>query len=386
MTLTNDILWSEMLDSLAEGVVVRDASGRVIMSNRAAERILGLTREQIADVDRYWPGWDALREDGSAFPRASYPSEVALRTGHPQTGVVIGIRKPDGSRAWLSVDSRPVSSDGRPIGVVTAVTDITGRKHTEEALRQRNRYIDTILEQAPIGFAVHTIDDGVGRFVTARFEEIYGVPRGAIDSHLTFFDKVWRNDPIVRAQVRERVVEDMTSGDPARMHWENVPVRMDDGATRYISAMNIPLFDQNLMVSTVQDVTDRVRAEEALRQSEALYRLVAENVTDLIWILDVETVRFRYVSPSVQSVLGYTAEEVIERGWIDEVFALESARAVMRHLLDNAPEFRRIGHLEHSDSIELTRRDGSTVWIEFNGRYVINEHTGHVEVYACRAT
>jgi PAS domain S-box-containing protein len=381
MIPTNDILLPCILDSLTEGLVVQAASGQVIASNRAVEQILGLSREQIADVDGYWSEWDALREDGSPFPRESYPSEVTLRTGQPQTEVVIGIRKRDGSRAWLSVNSRPISREGPPAGVVTAVSDITGRKRAEEALGQRNRYIDTILEQAPIGFAVHTINDGVGRFVTARFEEIYGVPRGAIDSHLTFFEKVWRNDRIVRDGIRQRVVEDMSTGDAARMHWENVPVRLDDGTTRYITAMNIPLADQNLMVSTVQDVTDRVRAEEARRESEALYRLLAENVTDLIWVLDVEALRFRYVSPSVQPILGYTPGEVIERGWIDEVFALPSARVVIGRLLDNVPEFRRIGHLEYSDSIELTRCDGATIWLEFSGRYVVNDRSGHVEVY-----
>jgi PAS domain S-box-containing protein len=274
-----------------------------------------------------------------------------------------------------------MSRDGRPAGVITVVTDITDQRRAEQQLRERNRYIDSILEQAPIGFAVHTISDGVGRFVTARFEEIYGVPRGSIDSHLTFFDKVWRNDAVVREEIRRRVVADMTSGDAARMHWENVPIRMDSGETRYINAMNIPLPDQDLMVSTVQDVTDRVRAQEALRESEALYRLLAENVTDLIWILDVEALRFRFVSPSVRQLLGYTAEEVIERGWIDDVFALDSARAVVERLRERVPEFRQVGQLAHGDTIELTRRDGSTIWMEFSGRYVINEDSGRVEVY-----
>ncbi len=381
MTITNDISWSEILDALAEGVLVRDASGRVVRSNRAAEPILGLSGGQIVDIDRHWSEWDARREDGSPFPMESYPPDVALRTGQPQAGIVLGLKKPDGSRAWLSVDSRPIAKDGQPAGVVTVITDITDRKRAEEQLRQRNTYIDSILEQAPIGFAVHTISDGVGRFVTARFEQIYGVPRGTIDSHFTFFDKVWRNDPVFREHIQRRVVEDMRSGNTARMHWENVPVRMDDGETRYISAMNIPLPDQDLMVSTVQDVTDRVRAEEAVRKSEALYRLLAENLTDLIWILDVDAQKFRYVSPSVQRFLGYTVEEVIDRGWIDEVFAVPSARAVMQQLRDSVPEFRRMGRLELRDSIELTRRDGSTIWAEFSGRYVINDDTGHVEVY-----
>ena len=56
---------------------------------------------------------------------------------------------------------------------------------------------------------------------------------------------------------------------PTRMHWENIPVPNATGEIRYINAMNIPLLEQNLMVSTVQDVTERVRAELARHESEA---------------------------------------------------------------------------------------------------------------------
>jgi len=143
------------------------------------------------------------------------------------------------------------------------------RKRASEALQLKNRYINTILEQAPIGFAVHTVDDGLGRFVSARFEEIYGVPPGTIDSYTTFFDKVWPHNPDFREQIRGRVTSDMTSGDPSRMHWENVPVWSADGEIRYITALNIPVLDQNLMVSTVRDVTARVRAQQALRKAKS---------------------------------------------------------------------------------------------------------------------
>jgi PAS domain-containing protein len=85
-------------------------------------------------------------------------------------------------------------------------TDITERKQAEEALRQRNQYIETILEKSPIGFAAYTIDDGVVRFVSARFEEIYRVPRGTITSYDNFFQEVWAHDPVFREQLSARRV------------------------------------------------------------------------------------------------------------------------------------------------------------------------------------
>ena len=145
-------------------------------------------------------------------------------------------------------------------------TDITDRKQAEVSLLQRNQYIETVLEQAPIGFAVHTINDGVVHFVTARFEEIYRVPRGTVTSYNDFFDKIWPNDPVFREEIRSRVMADVSSGDASRMRWENVPVVLGSGERRYITAANIPLVEQNLMVSTVQDVTEQVRAENALKE------------------------------------------------------------------------------------------------------------------------
>ena len=210
----------------------------------------------------------------------------------------------------------------RNSGMWAIIRDITERKRAEEALRQRNQYIETVLEQAPIGFAIHTIDDGVGQFVSARFEEIYGVRRGTIDSHYTFFDKVWPNHPDLREEIRRRVVADMASGDARRMCWENVPVPLRSGETRYITAMNIPVLDQNLMVSTVQDVTERVRAEEALRQSDERFRQMAENVGDFIWEVDMNGL-YRYTSPSVEKILGYRPDELVGKRHFYDLFVPE---------------------------------------------------------------
>ena len=287
-------------------------------------------------------------------------------------GVVLGFEceflRRDGRKIWVSINSRRVPGpDGKTLYYSGFLEDITERKRAEEALQQRNQYIETVLEQAPIGFAVHTIDDGVGRFVSARFEEIYGVRRGTIDSHYTFFDNVWPNHPDLREEIRRRVVADMTSGDARRMRWENVPVPLPSGETRYITAMNIPLLDHNLMVSTVQDVTERVRAENALRESELRFRQVAESVGDFIWEVDMDGL-YRYTSPSVEKILGYRPDELVGKRHFYDLFApevREGLKAAAFRVFAARESFRAFPNQNLS-------REGKVVHLETSGAPVLD--------------
>ncbi|MBW1879607.1 MAG: PAS domain S-box protein, partial [Deltaproteobacteria bacterium] len=115
------------------------------------------------------------------------------------------------------------------------------------------------------------------------------------------------------------------------------------------------------------EIAERRKIEESLRQSEERYRLLADNVADTIWLIDPTTTHFAYVSPAVEALSGYTAEELIGRS-VMSILTLESQERVATVLANELPKSTedplRITKVE----LELRRKEGSTVWVEVIAR------------------
>jgi PAS domain S-box-containing protein len=130
--------YRSVIAAMQDGIVLLDADGGIRECNAAAERILGLSAEQLMGRTPHDPRWRAVGEDGSPVPGDTNPAMVTLRTGRPCTDKVMGVHKPDGTLTWITVNAQPLfQADGRTLaGVVASFEDITDRKRTEELLRQ----------------------------------------------------------------------------------------------------------------------------------------------------------------------------------------------------------------------------------------------------------
>lgn len=122
--------YRQLFETMAEGVVYQDANGVVVSANPAAERILGLTLDQLMGRTSVDPRWQAIHEDGAPFPGDQHPAMVALRTGQPVTGVVMGVFNPQrGQRRWLRISAIPLFHPGetQPYQVFATFNDFTER-------------------------------------------------------------------------------------------------------------------------------------------------------------------------------------------------------------------------------------------------------------------
>jgi len=134
-----------LFETMAQGAVVQDRSGRIISANPAAARILGLTLEQLLGRGSLDPRWRTVHEDGSPFPGASHPAMIALRDNRPVHDVTMGVFHPgENALRWILVSAIPRCHAGaaEPYEVFVTFTDITERKQAEAQTEDLNAMLE----------------------------------------------------------------------------------------------------------------------------------------------------------------------------------------------------------------------------------------------------
>ena len=126
--------YRSLIAGLEEGVLFTDRHGAIVHFNPSALRILGLDPAELYGRPLSDPGWNIVAEDGTPIPVEAYPLRITLDTGEPQSGVVIGTVRPDGTTKWLCVSSRPLGDRSR--GAVATFADITDRLELQQRLRE----------------------------------------------------------------------------------------------------------------------------------------------------------------------------------------------------------------------------------------------------------
>jgi PAS domain S-box-containing protein len=116
-----------------------------------------------------------------------------------------------------------------------------------------------------------------------------------------------------------------------------------------------------------------LRIQESLRASEERYRMISENTSDIIWALDVETRRFRYISPSIEKMLGYTVAEAMELT-MEKLFPKQTLDMISRELEVRAVAYLK-GQGNEPRTVELQqfRKDGSISPAEISANFALDE-------------
>ena len=251
-------------------------------------------------------------------------------------------------------------SEGNPIEIVGFWMDITDRKKMEDAFRESEDKYRTIFETTETATAI--IDENTTILLAnAEFEKLFGYSKEEIEGKKSWTEFV-RQDDLERMKEYFRLIRVDPNAAPAQFEFGFIDRRGILKDIR-ISVAMIPGTQRS--VASLLDITEHKRAQEALQESEKHYRLLAENLTDVIWTMDMN-LRYTYVSPSVESLRGYSVEEVIAQS-IEEVLtpaSYEVAKKVFaeERVIEQKEERRPFS--SRTLELELRCKDGSTVWTE----------------------
>jgi PAS domain-containing protein len=145
-----------LFETMEQGVVYQDADGKIIAANPAAERILGLSLNQMQGRTSMDPRWRAIKENGAEIPGEEHPSMVALRTGKPVKDVMMGVYNPIAEEyVWMYVHAIPQFRKGesKPYLVYTTFGDVTERVKANLALKKSEKRYRSLFENMLNGYA-----------------------------------------------------------------------------------------------------------------------------------------------------------------------------------------------------------------------------------------
>ncbi len=270
----------------------------------------------------------------------------------------------EGRLRWVQTYAILITDVGSP-AILAFSTDITRRKQTEEALRESEERFRYIFDQAPVGAAIISIEQ---RFMQTNEEYCRIV--GYSDRELASMYQADIIHPEDLDDCKARMA-DLISGRVDRCQREKRYVRKD-GTVVWVNVCVRMLCDSAgrplYLLSIIDEVTDRKRAEEALRQSEEQYRRLFENLHDLFCSVDLEG-KILLASPACRRVTGYTPEEFVGTNVRDYTLNTEEWDRFISLVLEE-------GATENFEA-RFRTKDGTVVWGSINACLVF-DHRGRV--------
>lgn len=282
--------------ALQEGVVVQAADSTILSCNDAAERILGLSADQLRGRTSLDPRWRSVHEDGSPFPGDTHPAVVSLRTGVPQSHVVMGVHKPDGSLTWISVNTALMrAEEGQPpFAVACTFVDITAQRDQELRLRGQEERLRLVLQGANDGFWDWHVPSGLATF-SDRWLSMLGYAPSEVGSDYEAWASLLHPEDV--PAVSEALGKHLRGETP--FYEAEFRMYAKGGAWIWVLARG-QVVERNdegkpiRVTGTHTDITARREAEDRLRQAlranEALVkelRTAIENVKQLRGLLPV---------------------------------------------------------------------------------------------------
>jgi PAS domain S-box-containing protein len=349
-----------IVESSDDAIFGRTLDGLITSWNKGAEKIYGYAEDEV------------IGQPVSILVPVDRQDEAPEIHGRVAQGESISHyetvrRRKDGQEIHVSLTSSPFRNwEGRIVGASTIARDITEGKRIDEALRQSEKRFAAFMANMP---AFAWIKDVHGRYlyVNQMMEKVRQYSTGWCGKTDA---EIWPSEIAAHYTANDQKV--ITS----RKALQTVEPYSLEGEQRCVLVSKFPIFDETGAVAMVGgasvEITERVRTEEALRESEERFRELAENIDEVFWMSDPKNTRIIYVSPAYERIWGRSR---------DTLYAFPKSWTEAIHPEDKGQVVERIANRDLQGSHDLTYRiarpDGSIRRIRDRG-FPVYDASGNI--------
>ena len=353
---TPESLAKKVLSTIADSIIVLDSDGVIRMVNPKAEELLGYTRKQL--LQRHFASFvDPRSVDASQ----ALVHGLGVRKKDVESGVIT-LRDIDGKSIPTACNLSAIRGwKGTVLGVVLACRDLQEIvrskdiiQEQEEKIRDTQERYSALYNRSLFGVFVHSFD---GEFLDANDAalEMLGYTREEIPS-LNFATLLDDEDQLTEAIESLDQIK-RTGGQKKLSKWK---LKRKDGSFVWAETEAFLIYRGGkpyAIQGISHDITERVRTEQALRESEEKYRTVVDSSPESIVVVDPDG-RIRSCNPAIETLTGYKPEE-LEGKYIHDLMTISSEE--MPRVAEFFEDLMRGKEVE-SFELENIRKDGTKHW------------------------
>jgi len=342
-----------MVEQAPDSIITFGLNGVVTSCNAASVAISGYSKEDV--VGKHFSELRSLIEEDIQKFRKLLDS--LLEGKAPEPFEIVYLNK-NGTSAFGEVHISLMKENEKITGFQAIMRDVTKHKKAEEALRESEEKFRNLAEKSPNMIFINK----KGRVIYAnkRCEEIMGYKKEDYYSpDFNFFTLI---APESKEQLKSSYSRHL-KGEEILPYEYTLITKEEKRIEAILTSKLITYEGEPAILGIICDITEHKKTSEKLKESERKYRLLTENITDVIYIQDMN-LRVTYASPSVEKISGYTPEELLklrpENFMTPESF--EQGVADFKEAITSAAE--EPDYEIPLKQYEYVRKDGSTFWGE----------------------
>ena len=214
-----------------------------------------------------------------------------------------GVKK-KGEIIWLEIISHTFSYENKPADLIT-ILDITERKRAEQKLKESEEKFSKAFQSGPNLMAITRREDGYFIDVNDAYIQSLGYNREELIGHSSIEVNIWAN-----SEQRIEFIQKLKESDRVESFEVEVNTKSGKKLTMLFSGEVINLNNEPHLITIANDITDRIKAEKALKESKQLFERTLYSLHDAVFIIDAQTVEILDCNPAASEIFGYSHEDM----------------------------------------------------------------------------